>query len=488
MIQASPSICRFPPQEILEGLARIHPFVLVANADGTIEWMNERLRAQFEDDPPSAFVPRPEQLATLQDNTPSSSGTTNLDVETEDGTHVCVEASAFSMTADAHDDSRYVVIARPQRERDEMAGILEGAISPLSQIFESSPNGLVVMDPSGYITYANPQAAAFVGRQSRDLVGRPAALFAAQTRGMLEHLEKLQDPTDWDGKEVEVVGQEGSVWLSVSTRRLQDEAGGDAGTVMHLQNITAPHLVIEELERKNFELESYVDSVAHDLRSPLVSLLGFTRLLREDYEASLEEPAHRFLDRIEEAGRRMEALIHDLLELSRIRKPGGIRTSLDPRSVLQQLATELKLRIEEQGIELVLPAAPPMMQVDGTRLYQIFSNLVGNAVKHAFGDATECASPRISIEIREVEGGHEIVVSDNGCGLPQEDRERIFQVFQTGRGVRRGERSHGIGLAIVKKIAEAYGGRVWVTSEPGRGAHFHVLFPVSATQHAESLG
>ena len=352
----------------------------------------------------------------------------------------------------------------------------------MSQILNSSPNGVVATDRSGYITYANPQAAAFVGRESRDLVGRPAALFLAQTPGAAELFAKLREPADWEGEEVEVGGADGSVWLSVSTRQLRDDAGRDSGIITYLLDITERHLVKEELERKNFELESYVNSVAHDLRSPLVSLLGFTRLLREDYEASLDESAHHFLDRIEDAGRTMDALIHDLLELSQIRKPGEIRPSLDPRSVLQQLAAELKLRLEEQGIELVLPGAPPIMQVDGTRLYQVFSNLVGNAVKHGFGDAAQCATPRISIDVREVEGGHEIVVSDNGRGLPEEDHERIFQVFQTGRGVRRGKRSHGIGLAIVKKIAEAHGGRVWVTSEPGRGSHFHVLFPVSATQ------
>ena len=468
-------------QEILEGLARIHPFVLVANADGTIAWMNERLRARFEDESLPAFVPRREQLAALRDDlhTPAFSGAVHLEVETEDGTQVCVEASAVPMTADPDTptDPHCVVIARPRGERNENDRALEGTISLLSQIIESSPNGIIATDRSGYITYINPQAAAFVGRASRDLVGRPVAFLAAQIPGAAEFLEKLRKPADWEGKEVEVVAADGSVWLSVSTRKLQDDRGRDGGFITYLQDITERHLVKEELERKNSELESYVDSVAHDLRSPLVSLLGFTRLLREDYETSLDDAGHRFLDRIEEAGRTMDSLIRDLLELSRIRKPGDLSPALDPRSVLRQLAAELKLRLEEQGIELALPADPPIMQVDETRLYQVFSNLIGNAMKHGFGDPEQCVAPRISIEIHEVENGHEIVVSDNGRGLPEEDHERIFEVFQTGHSVRRGDRSHGIGLAIVKKIAQAHGGRVWIVSEPGRGAHFHVLFP-----------
>jgi len=467
--------------EILEGLARIHPFVLVANADGTIEWMNERLRARFEEESLPAFVPRHEQLTALRDDlqTPACSGVVHLEVETRDGTQVCVEASAVPMTNDTDtcSDSRYLLVARPQEERSENARALEGAISLLSEILENSPNGVITTDRSGYITYANPQAGVFAGRESRDLVGRPIAFLVTRLRGAAELLEKLRKPADWEGREVEVVGKDESIWLSVSTRGLQGEHGRTGGFITYLQDITERHLVKEELEHKNSELESYVDSVAHDLRSPLVSLLGFSRLLREDYETRLDDTGHRFLDRIEEAGRTMDALIRDLLELSRIRKPGDLRSSVDPRSVLQQLATELKLRLEEQAIELVLPADPPIVQVDETHLYQVFSNLVGNAVKHAFGDPEQRAAPRISIEIHEVEKGHEIVVSDNGRGLDEEDHERIFEVFQTGRGVRRGERSHGIGLAIVKKIVRAHGGRVWIVSEPGQGAHFHILFP-----------
>ncbi|MFP6606983.1 MAG: HAMP domain-containing sensor histidine kinase, partial [Myxococcota bacterium] len=411
-------------------------------------------------------------------------GVVHLEVETEDGTQVCVDATAVPMTVDpgAPSDPRCVVIARPQGEHNQNARALEGTISLLSQVLESSPSGVIATDRSGYITYVNPQAAAFAGLKHRDLVGRPAAFLLARVRGAAELVKELRKPLGWErGSEFEIIGTDRNLWISARTRKLQDDRGRDCGFVTYLQDITERHLVKEELERKNSELESYVDSVAHDLRSPLVSLLGFTRLLREDYETSLDDAGHRFLDRIEEAGRTMDALIRDLLELSRIQTPGDFRPVLDPRSVLQQLATELKLRLDQQGIELVLPADPPIMQVDETRLYQILSNLVGNAVKHGFGHPDQPATPRISIEIHEIDGGHEIVVSDNGRGVPEEDHERIFETFQTGRHVRRADHSHGIGLAIVKKIIQAHGGRVWIVSEPGRGAHFHVLFPAPQT-------
>ena len=479
----SPHTEDIPTTKVLEGLGRLHPFVLVASADGKIAWMNDRLRANFENNSSRLFVPKREQLGALRDGlcAPVPSEAVELHVEAEDGTQVCVDANAVAMTAGAPDDRHYVVIARPQTERDEAARALEGAISVLSQILENSPNGVIATDRSGYISYVNTRAARFLGRGRPDLVGRPVAIFVAQFRKTAELVDKLRHAADWEQEEVEFVGPKRNLWLSVSTRPLKDDAGRGNGIVWYLQDISERRLVQEELERKNQELESYVDSVAHDLRSPLVSLLGFTGLLREDYETQLDEQGHRFLDRIQEAGRTMDALIHDLLELSRIRKPSDARPFLDPLSVLEQLAAEFKLRLEEQGIELSLPPAAPIMQIDGTRLYQVLSNLVGNAAKHGFGDGERSSAPRISIEIHELEDNHEIVVSDNGRGLPEEDHERVFQVFQTGHDVRRSAGSHGIGLAIVKKIAEAHGGRVWLASQPGQGASFHVLFPAPET-------
>ena len=475
----SPHTEDIPTTKVLEGLGRLHPFVLVASADGKIAWMNDRLRANFESGSSRAFVPKREQLGALRDGlcAPVPPEAVELQVEAEDGTQVCVDANAVAMTPGAPDDRHYVVIARPQEERSDAARALEGTISVLSQVLENSPNGVIVTDRSGYISYVNSRAAGFLGRDRRDLVGRPVAIFVAQFRETSELVEKLRHAADWECEEVEFVGPTRNLWLSVSTRPLKDDANHRNGIVWYLQDISERRLVQEELERKNQEMETYVNSVAHDLRSPLVSLLGFTRLLREDYEAQLDEQGHRFLYRIEEAGHTMDALIHDLLELSRIRKPSEARPFLDPRSVLEQLAAEFKLRLEEKKIELSLPTAPPIMQIDGTRLYQVLSNLVGNATRHGFDDGEQCSAPRISIEIRELEDTHEVVVSDNGRGLPEEDHERVFQVFQTGHDVRRSTGSHGIGLAIVKKIAEAHGGRVWLASQPGQGASFHVLFP-----------
>ena len=212
--------------------------------------------------------------------------------------------------------------------------------------------------------------------------------------------------------------------------------------------------------------------MAHDLRSPLVSVLGFSRLLREDFGGALGERGAHFLDRIAAAGRNMENLIRDLLDFARIGHEGVQRTLVDPREVLQQLRSECKPRLEQQGVALELPESPPLLLCDRTRLYQLFSNLVGNALDHM----GETPHGRIVVEVRESADRHVLVVADNGRGVAAEERERVFEMFHT---VQRpgGRKGTGIGLAIVRKIAERHGGRAWVEDAPSGGAAFHVLLP-----------
>ena len=243
---------------------------------------------------------------------------------------------------------------------------------------------------------------------------------------------------------------------------------------MVLRDVTDQREIVQRLRKENEELEHCVGALAHDLRSPLVGLLGFSRLLRQDYESSLDETGHHFLDRIEQAARTMEALIHDLLELARIGDAGERPVLVDPREVLLQLAAELKPRLESAGIDLALPSDhASRVYCDRSRLYQVFSNLIGNAIDH-MGPRRDA---RIEVVIEEDDQQHEIIVADNGRGIDPAHCERIFEVFQSIGTRSDGRRGTGMGLAIVKKIVERRGGRVWVESEPGLGARFHVTLP-----------
>ncbi len=222
------------------------------------------------------------------------------------------------------------------------------------------------------------------------------------------------------------------------------------------------------------ELESTLGTVAHELRSPLVSILGFARLLERDCADALGDRGRHYLRRIEEGGRRMEGLLVDLLALARCHGVPGARAGADLREVAQEVAASLGPRFAERGVELHMPNHSLRAPCEPTALRQILCNLIGNALDHMGAPP----NPRIEVEWSRRSGGVELVVSDNGHGVPPADRERIFRLFERGHPSPGGGTSGtGIGLAIVRRIVEAHGGRAGVDERPGGGAHFRVFLP-----------
>ncbi len=222
------------------------------------------------------------------------------------------------------------------------------------------------------------------------------------------------------------------------------------------------------------ELESTLRTVAHDLRTPLVSILGFARLLEQDCGDALGERGRHYLRRIQEGGRQMEALLVDLLGFTRSGRPAPVGTHTDVRRVAREIAESLAPQLAERRVDLRIPPRPFAVRCERTALYQVLSNLIGNALRHM----GRPPAPRIEVACHRRPGGAEIAVMDNGVGVPPEDRERIFELFERGRPVRDDEKpGTGIGLAIVRRIAEAHGGRARVDERPGGGARFRVYFP-----------
>jgi PAS domain S-box-containing protein len=336
------------------------------------------------------------------------------------------------------------------------------------------------VDPSGFIVYANPEVTSLLGCSPDSVKDQPISLYLHRRMDVDRIAAALHAESRARIEGVEVLTQDGSaVAVSVWASPLYSPEGRELGSVAYLRKAQESQAA---LERKNAELEHTLRAVSHDLRSPLVALLGFTRLLREDFQPALGERGGHFLDRIEQAGRTMESLIHDLLEISRIRTAQLRKSLVDPREVVLQLQAELKPRLEESGIRLEVPQEMPLICCDRTRLYQVLSNLLGNAIDHM----GEPEAPVVAVEVSEDPHGHRVTVRDNGAGIAPEHHESVFEIFQGVGPHVDGRRRTGVGLSIVKKIAETHGGRAWVESEPGRGAAFHVTFPRGA--EAEPTG
>jgi signal transduction histidine kinase len=224
------------------------------------------------------------------------------------------------------------------------------------------------------------------------------------------------------------------------------------------------------LELANADLESFVFSASHDLKSPLIAMLSYMDLLENEFGSDLGEEARWYLERMSANGRFMEALIRDLLELSRVG-----RTQTAPERVeLGQLVDDVAIELREQHPHMDVVTGPlPTLLVNGVRVRQLLTNLIDNAATHG-GDGTVT----VTIDARpshEEPGAVVVSVRDDGPGVPETYRELVFGVFE-----RLGDDANapgtGVGLAICRKIMESIGGRIWLADAPG-GADFRLFFP-----------
>jgi len=235
--------------------------------------------------------------------------------------------------------------------------------------------------------------------------------------------------------------------------------------------LTARKDLIAELESKNAELERFTYTVSHDLKSPLFTIRGFLGYLEQDALSGNHERLKSDIQRISDATDKMQRLLNELLELSRI---GRIKNESQPIRFgeLAREAVELvQGRILERGITVYLDENLPTVFGDRQRLAEVLQNLVDNATKF-MGDQKE---PRIEIgQQGEIDGMPILYVRDNGMGIQPEHFERVFGLFNKLDPLADGT---GIGLAIVKRIIEVHGGRVWVESEVGMGSTFSFTLP-----------
>jgi signal transduction histidine kinase len=231
--------------------------------------------------------------------------------------------------------------------------------------------------------------------------------------------------------------------------------------------------LIEELERRNAELERFTYTVSHDLRSPLVTVRGFVDLLEKDVAAGAPERVAADLARIRGATSTMEKLLRELLELSRV----GRVMNPPERVSLDDLAREaialLRGRLRAANVRVEVQPGLPFVLGDRIRLLEVFQNLIENAVKFRSGQG----DPRVEIDSRPGPDGPVVTVRDNGVGIDPRFHDRVFALFE--RLDPRVEGT-GVGLALVKRIVEVHGGRVWVESEgAGQGSTFCFSLPVA---------
>jgi len=234
-----------------------------------------------------------------------------------------------------------------------------------------------------------------------------------------------------------------------------------------------------QLEAVNQELESFSYSVSHDLRGPLRAIDGYSRVLLEDHSASLDGEAQRLLNIIRRNTTNMARLIDDLLVLSRLGRRELKKSSANMAALVQSVVEEQGKQVPERSIDFVIGDLPPA-RGDSQMIHQLLENLISNALKFT----QHQPSPRIEVGSRLEAGATVYYVRDNGVGFDMAYADRLFRVFERLHSMEQFEGT-GVGLAIVKRIVERHGGRVWAEGTVDQGAAFYFTLPGAKKKHHE---
>lgn len=236
----------------------------------------------------------------------------------------------------------------------------------------------------------------------------------------------------------------------------------------------------EELARSNADLEQFAYIASHDLQEPLRAASGYIQLLERKHGETLDDKGRHYIREAVEAIKRMQTLINNLLEYSRIGRRGKPFVLIPAAKLVDSALRTLRRRMEEAGAEVTVGTLPEV-EVDEGQMVQVFENLIANAIKFR----SPSRPPRVSITAEIERDATVFAVSDNGIGIEPQYEERVFAVFQRLH-TRAEYPGTGIGLAICRKIVERHGGTIWLGSRPGEGTTFKFRLPTIL--HRETFG
>ncbi len=420
-----------------------------------------------------------------------------------------LEGRVRERTAELAETNARLVAEAAVRERAEAAA--REAAARLRGLIDTAVDAIITIDEHGTVESANPAAERTFGYPAADLVGgnvrrlMPEPYHSEHDGYLANYLATGVRRIIGYGREVAGRRRDGTTFpihLAVSEFR----AGDRRVFTGFVRDITDRKRVEDDLRRavgeledanrelahKNAENEMFVYSVSHDLRSPLVNLQGFSRELEKGCRQltslladptvppAVRDPAAALLDGkmakamgfIQTAVLRLSGIIEALLRLSRAGRVEYRWEAVDVRRVADRVVGSMQATVADRGAAVTLGDLPPAWG-DPTAVEQVFANLIGNAL--AYLDPARPGRVEVGCLPAEAGGARTYFVRDNGLGIAEAHRAKIFQVFQRAHpGVGSGE---GIGLAIVARIAERHRGRVWVESEAGAGSTFYVTLP-----------
>jgi PAS domain S-box-containing protein len=430
-----------------------------------------------------------EQRLRLEEAVLSGSGTYESVRRRKDGSLLYVDVSTRLIRApdgaalilSAEKDVTHIKVLRDAKLMD----------ARFRDLLESTPDGIVMANPTGHIVIANTQAERLFGYDEGELRGCSVDTLLPERfrRAHVGHRSNyfLQPRKRSMGSGLDLAGlrKDGSefpIEISLSPLRTEESAF----VMSAIRDISERKRFEKALQEKNLELananqakDRFLAGMSHELRTPLNAIIGFTGTLLMKLPGPLNDEQHKQLRTVQSSARHLLALINDLLDVSKI-EAGKVELTFEPvdcAALVNEVATTLRPQAADKGLEFTVraPEQPTTLRTDRRALSQIILNLVGNAIKF-----TEHGSVRMTLSAGAVQGSSttEIRVDDSGVGIPLADQDKLFGAFSRVNNLRvDAPEGTGLGLHLSQKLAELLGGKIVFRSESGKGSSFSLILP-----------
>ncbi len=376
---------------------------------------------------------------------------------------------------------------RKIHERGKLEQVLTMIYDEFYQLFNSAPDGMLVIDRQFHILRVNRALCRLIKQDGNAVIGRKCynILHCSACRTDECPLSRIMQGEK--RVELETVKQTAAVTLPciVTSTRFKEPDGTLLGVIQVIKDISSRKKIEDALQESNRALEEFAHVISHDLQEPLMLIQAFSQRLQKKAAAELPEGCDSYLDQINSSAERMQTLIRGLLQEASLNKTVSF-LEVDLNEIMTVVLDDLALRIEKTVAVFHIEQLPTIT-ADPLAMRQLFQNLLSNSIKYRHKEGR----PEIWIKVQSVHGDGsadtiEITVADNGIGFAEEDREKIFELFERQAASACTTRGTGIGLSICRKIVQQHHGTITGESRQDRGAVFTIILPVS--QPAENGG
>ncbi|MGH2760160.1 MAG: sensor histidine kinase [Actinomycetota bacterium] len=345
------------------------------------------------------------------------------------------------------------IVAAEQRRANELIEQASAEARRRQAALAHAADGVLIVDPAGFVEYANPTARAFLNDRVLNVtrrLGQP-------------DLERVAAQSQLEGA---VVAEDVTLWTpAAKPARARAVPLGDGSIIVLLSDLSESYR-LDQVRR------DFVANVSHELKTPVAAIRALAETAATALASGDLDTATRFVERLGMESARLAGLVTDLLDLSRVEAGGAIQAStVEIDAVLAEAADRARPVAEVKAIDLVVHRSGMVVEADASQLSMAVKNLVDNAVRYS-------ESGKIELEARRTPDGVAVAVADQGIGIPADEVPRVFERFyRVDKARSRVTGGTGLGLAIVRHVAENHGGRVDVETELGVGSKFTLVLP-----------